>query len=269
MTDDISIPAEAGVAGLRVIVTGGASGMGEAAVKDFARHGARVLSFDLNDAAGEEIAKAATATARGPGSAGYLHCDVSDEASVQAAFAAAAGILGGLDVLVHAAGIAPGAPADQITLSGWEKVFAVNARGTFLTNQAAFELMKDTGGRIINFASAAGIIGLPNKAHYSATKGAVLAWTRTVAKEWGRHGITVNCMAPAIETPMYLKTRSLMSAEALAQLDARMASDMPIDGKLGDPDRDLAPVLRFIAGPGSRFMTGQIFAVDGGIVMTR
>lgn len=269
MSEARPIPADAGIAGLRVVVTGGASGMGESVVKDFARHGARVISLDINDAAGEQIAQTASAGACGQGSAGYLHCDVADEASVEAGFAAAAKILGGLDVLVHAAGIAPGAPADQITLSGWEKVFAINARGTFLTNQAAFELMKDHGGRIINFASAAGIIGLPNKAHYSATKGAVLAWSRTVAKEWGRFGVTVNCLAPAIETPMYLKTRSLMSEEALAQLDARMASDMPLDGKLGDPDRDLAPVLRFIAGPGSRFMTGQVFAVDGGIVMVR
>lgn len=247
--------------GLRIVVTGGASGMGEAMVKDFARHGARVVSLDITDGAGQAIAAQAGAA--------YVHCDVSDQASVEAAFAEATGQLGGLDVLVHAAGIAPGAPAEEITLSGWEKVFAVNARGTFLTNQAAFAHLRDGGGRIINFASAAGISGQPNKAHYSATKGAVIAWTRTVAKEWGQYGITVNCIAPAIETPMYLKTRSLMSAEALAALDAKLAADMPIGGKLGDPDRDLAPVLRFLAGPGSRFITGQIFAIDGGLTMVR
>lgn len=261
MSDDIK--------GLRVIVTGGSSGMGEAVVKDLAAHGANVVSMDITVAAGESIAAVAAAGARDGGSAQFICCDVSDESSVRPAFAAAAKALGGLDVLVHAAGIAPGAPADQITVDGWEKVFAINARGTFLTNQAAFELMKAGGGRIINFASAAGIIGLANKAHYAATKGAVLAWTRTVAKEWGRHGITVNCIAPAIETPMYRKTRSLMSTEALAALDAHLASGMPIDGKLGDPERDLAPVIRFIAGPGSRFMTGQIFSVDGGSVMVR
>ena len=249
------------IAGLRIVVTGGASGMGEAMVKDFARHGGAVVSLDIADEAGQAIAAAAGAA--------YIHCDVSREDSVRAAFGQAARQLGGLDVLVHAAGIAPGAPAEQITLPDWEQVFAVNARGTFLTNQAAFELLKDHGGRIINFASAAGIAGQPNKAHYAATKGAVIAWTRTAAKEWGRHGITVNCIAPAIETPMYHKTRSLMSAEALAVLDTRLAADMPIDGKLGDPDRDLAPVMRFLAGPGSRFITGQIFAIDGGLMMVR
>jgi NAD(P)-dependent dehydrogenase (short-subunit alcohol dehydrogenase family) len=249
------------IGGLRIIITGGASGMGEALVKDFTRHGAKVVSLDIADEAGQEIANAAGAT--------FVHCDVSDEASVVAAFAGAAAVLGGLEVLIHAAGIAPGAPAEEITLSGWEKVFAINARGTFLTNQSAFGYLKERGGRIINFASAAGISGLPNKAHYSATKGAVIAWTRTIAKEWGHYGITANCIAPAIETPMYLKTRSLMTPEALAALDAKLAADMPIDGKLGDPDRDLAPVLRFLAGPGSRFITGQIFSVDGGLTMVR
>jgi NAD(P)-dependent dehydrogenase (short-subunit alcohol dehydrogenase family) len=247
--------------GLRIVVTGGASGMGEALVRDFARHQAKVVSMDIADEAGQAIAAAAGAA--------FVHCDVSDEASVGSAFEQSARQLGGLDVLVHAAGIAPGATADQITLAGWEKVFAVNARGTFLTNQAAFEHLKGHGGRIINFASAAGITGLPGKAHYAATKGAVIAWTRTVAKEWGQYGITVNCIAPAIDTPMYQKTRSLMSAEALAALDAKLAADMAIGGKLGDPDRDLAPVLRFLAGPGSRFITGQIFSVDGGLTMVR
>lgn len=247
--------------GLRIVITGGASGMGEAMVKDFACHGAAVASLDISDEAGQAIAARAGAA--------FVHCDVSDEVSVTQAFEQAIGQLGGLDVLVHAAGIAPGAPAEDITLSGWEKVFAVNARGTFLTNQAAFAHLKDHGGRIINFASAAGISGQPNKAHYSATKGAVLSWTRTIAKEWGQYGITANCIAPAIETPMYLKTRSLMSADALAALDAKLAAEMPIGGKLGDPDRDLAPVLRFLAGPGSRFITGQIFSIDGGLTMVR
>lgn len=188
---------------------------------------------------------------------------------MDAAFAQACEVLGGLDVLVHAAGIAPGAPAENIAVDDWDNVFAVNARGTFLTNQAAFRYLREGGGRIINFASSAGVAGLPNKAHYSASKGAVVAWTRTVAKEWGSRGITVNMIAPAISTPMYAKTRSLMTAEQLAALDATLRAEMPIDGKLGEIDRDLVPLLVFLAGPGARFMTGQIFSVDGGILMVR
>ena len=92
--------------------------------------------------------------------------------------------LGGLDVLVHAAGIAPGAPAESIAVEDWDNVFAVNARGTFLTNQAAFRLLQESGGRIINFASAAGVMGMPGGAAYSASKAAVLGWTRP----WPRNG---------------------------------------------------------------------------------
>ncbi|RBL65224.1 short-chain dehydrogenase, partial [Pseudomonas sp. MWU13-2625] len=147
-------------------------------------------------------------------------------------FACADEQLDGLDVLVHAAGIAPNARADCITLDEWEQVFAVNTRGTFLTNRAAYERLKSSGGRIINFASAAGVIGQPGKAHYAASKGAVLAWTRTVAREWGPLGITVNAIAPAMWTPMYEATRASMSAEQLQQHDGFMAGQVPIGGRL-------------------------------------
>ncbi len=253
--------------GVRAIVTGGASGMGAGLVGAYAAHGAQVISLDLQAGPGTEIAEKAAAA--GPGSAAFITADVSDKASVDAAFAAATEKLGGLDVLVHAAGIAPGAPAEQITVEAWDNVFAVNARGTFLTNQAAHRYLSGAGGRIINFASAAGVTGLPNKAHYSATKGAVVAWTRTVAKEWGHLGITVNMIAPTIATPMYAKTRSLMTPEQLTALDATLRAEMPIDGKLGDIDRDLVPLMVFLAGTGARFITGQIFSVDGGLLMVR
>jgi NAD(P)-dependent dehydrogenase (short-subunit alcohol dehydrogenase family) len=241
--------------------------MGAGVVGAYAAHGAHVISLDIQAGPGTEIA--GKATAAGPGWARFIEADVSGKASVDGAFAAATAELGGLDVLVHAAGIAPGAPAENITVEDWDNVFAINARGTFLTNQAAFRYLREGGGRIINFASSAGVAGLPNKAHYSASKGAVVAWTRTVAKEWGSHGITVNMIAPAISTPMYAKTRSLMTAEQLTALDATLKAEMPIDGRLGEIDRDLVPLLVFLAGPGARFMTGQIFSVDGGILMVR
>jgi NAD(P)-dependent dehydrogenase (short-subunit alcohol dehydrogenase family) len=136
-------------------------------------------------------------------------------------------------------------------------------------NRAVFPHLRDHGGSIINFASGAGALGLPNKAAYSAAKGAVLAWTRTVAQEWGPHNIRVNAIAPAIWTPMYEKTRAEMSPEQLSSHDAYMAKVIPLGGKLGDMVEDLVPVLAFLASPGSRFMTGQIIAVDGGTLMVR
>jgi NAD(P)-dependent dehydrogenase (short-subunit alcohol dehydrogenase family) len=255
------------LAGKRIIITGGAKGMAAALVRDFVRHGAAVASFDIDEAGGRATADAASD--EGPGRADFIACDVTSQSSVNAGFAEAVQRLGGLDALVHCAGIAPGAPAEAITLADWEAVFAVNARGTFLTNQAAFGHLKDRGGRILNFASSAGAFGLMGKAHYAASKGAVLAWTRTVAKEWGRHGITVNAIAPAIRTPMYEKTRSLMSEAQLEAHDRQIAAEMPIDGRLGDPDRDLAPVLRFLVGDGARFITGQTLSIDGGLLMVR
>jgi NAD(P)-dependent dehydrogenase (short-subunit alcohol dehydrogenase family) len=255
------------LAGIRAIVTGGASGMGAGITSAYAAHGAHVISLDIQAGPGAEIA--GKATAAGPGWARFIEADVSDKASVDAAFAEATEALGGLDVLVHAAGIAPGAPAESIAVEDWDNVLAVNARGTFLTNQAAFRYLSQGGGRIINFASSAGVIGLRNKAHYAASKGAVVAWTRTVAREWGHLGITVNMIAPTIATPMYAKTRSLMTPEQLAALDATLKAEMPVDGELGDIDRDLVPLMVFLAGAGSRFITGQIFSVDGGLMMVR
>jgi NAD(P)-dependent dehydrogenase (short-subunit alcohol dehydrogenase family) len=255
------------LAGSRVIITGGASGMGAALVRAFSRSGAHVVSMDIAAEAGAGIVAEANASGGTP--ARFIPCDVTADASVSAAFAEAMTALGGLDTVIHAAGIAPGRPAEAITLDEWETVFAVNARGTFLVNQAAFVHLRDKGGRIINFASSAGVKGQPNKAHYSATKGAVVAWTRTVAQEWGKYGITVNALAPAISTPMYAKTRSRMSPEVLAAHDARIAEDMPIDGRLGDPDRDLVPVVAFLSTEGARFITGQVIPVDGGLLMVR
>ncbi|WP_193073418.1 SDR family NAD(P)-dependent oxidoreductase [Pseudomonas sp. FME51] len=248
------------LAGKRIIVTGGARGIGAAIVEAYISEGAHVISLDVGTSQESVTDK----------ESGWMKsriCDISDSQSVDEAFDWATEQLAGLDVLVNAAGIAPNATADEITLDEWEKVFAVNTRGTFLTNRAAFERMRQDGGRIINFASAAGVGGQPGKAHYAASKGAVLAWTRTVAREWGPHGITVNAIAPAIWTPMYEATRASMSEAQLKQHDAFMASQIPLGGRLGDATQDLAPVLVFLAGEGSRFVTGQTLMIDGGMLM--
>jgi NAD(P)-dependent dehydrogenase (short-subunit alcohol dehydrogenase family) len=249
------------LAGRRIIVTGGASGMGEGLVRSFPGLGAGVVSLDLTADAGEKIA--AEAGAR------FVPCDVTDQKSVRTAFGQAVDHLGGLDVLIHAAGIAPGGPAEAIDPGLWQKVMTVNATGTYLTNQAAFAHLKDTGGRIINFASAAGVQGLPGKAAYAASKGAVVAWTRTVAVEWARYDITVNAIAPAIWTPMYDRTRAAMSPEQLQAHDAYMAGAVPLGGKLGDVEKDFVPVLAFLASDAARFITGQVLPVDGGTLMMR
>ena len=248
--------------GRRIIVTGGASGMGAGLVRALPKLGASVVSLDSAPEAGSVVAADAGVK--------FIECDVSNPVEVTASVAAAVDHLGGLDVLVHSAGIAPGAPAGELPIEQWNAAMAVNATGTFLINQAVLPaLIEAGGGRIINFASAAGITGYPGKAAYAASKGAVVAWTRTVALEWATYGITVNAIAPAIWTPMYDRTRASMTPEQLAAHDASMAKTVPLGGRLGDIDRDLVPVVAFLAGPGSGFMTGQVYSVDGGKLMMR
>jgi NAD(P)-dependent dehydrogenase (short-subunit alcohol dehydrogenase family) len=253
--------------GKRIIVTGGARGIAASAVRAFAEEGAQVASFDIIDDLGEKVA--AEASKRGPGTVRFYHCDVSSRSEVQNAFDSAIGNLRGLDALVNVAGVERTAPAEEITDKDWDLIFNVNVKGTLYTNQAAFKHLRDHGGRILNFGSQAGMNGMPGAAAYSAAKGAVIAWTHTVAQEWGKYGITVNAIVPGMWTPMYEEHRARLSPEELTAHDAIMASLIPLGGRLGQPDRDIAPVLVFLVGDGARFITGQIIPVDGGLSMVR
>src|SRR4029079_2126345 len=125
-----------------------------------------------------------------------------------------------------------GTPAEDIEDAEWDLVFDVNVKGTVYTNQAAFRLMNERGGHIINFGSGAGIRGQRVSAHYSAAKAAVMAWTRTVAQEWAKHAIRVNSVVPAIWTQMYDAYRSRMSDQERAIHDMAMAHVIPLGGKL-------------------------------------
>ena len=247
--------------GKRIIVTGGASGIAAAAVRAYAREGARVASLDVDDERGRAVAAEAGAAVR------YFHCDVSRREEVREVFDVAAAQLGGLDVMANVAGVERRTPAEDIPDDEWDLVFDVNVKGTLYTNQAAFRHMKERGGRIINFGSGAGIRGQAGSAHYSASKGAVMAWTRTIAQEWGKYRITVNSVVPAIWTPMYDAWRARMSDQERMIHDMAMQHVVPLGGKLGDPDGDMAPVMIFLASDASHFMTGQCFAVDGGMIM--
>jgi NAD(P)-dependent dehydrogenase (short-subunit alcohol dehydrogenase family) len=247
--------------GKRIIVTGAASGIAAAAVRAYAREGAAIASLDIDDEGGREVAAEAGAAVR------YFRCDVSNRREVFETFASAVEHLGGLDVMANVAGVERRTPAEDIADDEWDLIFAVNLKGTLYTNQAAFRHMKERGGRIINFGSGAGIRGQAGSAHYSASKGAVMSWTRTVAQEWAKYRITVNSVVPAIWTPMYDAWRNRMSEQERAIHDMAMQHVVLLGGRLGDPDRDMAPVMVFLASDASHFMTGQCFAVDGGMIM--
>jgi NAD(P)-dependent dehydrogenase (short-subunit alcohol dehydrogenase family) len=250
------------LAGKRAIVTGGASGIGAATVRAYAREGAAVVSLDVDVAGGKAVVDAiAGDCAIKPV---FRCCDVSDRAAVFSAVAESVGLLGGLDALVCAAAIESHAEPEDITEEELDRYFNINIKGTIFPNQAAFPALRDSSGCIINFSSSAGITGGASFAHYSATKGAVLAWTRAIAQAWMRYQLRANAVVPAIWTPMYDRRRTRFASDAeREEHDARRARTM-LGGRLGDPDTDLAPVMTFLASDGARFITGQTIPVNGG-----
>jgi NAD(P)-dependent dehydrogenase (short-subunit alcohol dehydrogenase family) len=245
---------------MKAIVTGAARGIGAVVAKGLMREGWRVACLDVRDELGGEVAAA--------GDGRFIHCDVADKASVDAAFADAAGWLGGLDLLVAAAGLdKPGFAPEDIPESAWDLIMGINAKGSFLTNQAAFRLMRDSGGgAIVNFGSLAGIRGTPERAAYSAAKAAVAGWTRAAALAWGAHDITVNLIAPTMRTEVAEKFLASLDPEARAGFEAERARITPM-GRLGEVEADLLPLVLLLAGPGGRYITGQTLSVDGGRTM--
>jgi 3-oxoacyl-[acyl-carrier protein] reductase len=240
----------------RILVTGAATGIGAAAVRVLHEAGARLAATYHRTA---PAADAAPVT--------WLQCDVRDAEAVDAAFRSAVQELGGLDVLVNAAGLwQPGVPG-QITSDEIDFLLETNVKGTILTNQAAHAVMRGQGGRIINFGSAEAVMGSPISAVYAATKGAVQAWTRSAAKAWGADRVTVNALAPAVQTPGADRLRAFLGPDVAALIDQQMKLSIPLGGKLGDPAGDLGPVLVFLAGDGAGFITGQLIPVDGGLAM--
>ena len=164
--------------GKRIIVTGSARGMGAATLRSYVKEGAHVIGMDIQDDLGREV----TEQASGPGKASYLHMDIADSTSVFSAFDEACEILGGLDALAHPAAIQRSSDAGEVSVEDWDLMFAVNVRGTMLTNQAAHKHMKQSGGgSILNFGSISGQRPEPSAAAYSASKCAVHSWTRTAA----------------------------------------------------------------------------------------
>ena len=191
-----------------------------------------------------------------------------DSAAVDAMVGTSVETLGGLDVLLHAAGLwQPGIPG-QISGEDIDYLVDTNIKAMIFVNQAAYAVMrKGGGGRIINFGSGEAVMGSPISALYAATKGAVSAWTRSIARAWAAEKVSAIALAPAMQTPGADRLREFLGPAAAELIDEEIKRSIPLGGALGDPVDDLGPTLVFLSSEGSRFITGQLIAVDGGLVM--
>jgi 3-oxoacyl-[acyl-carrier protein] reductase len=245
------------LAGRRVIICGAAGGIGAAAVRGFLDRGAAVAAVYNTSPPPADLA----------GATRWYQCDVSKKRAVDALFDQIAKDLGGIDALIQPAGTWRAMPPEDANEENIDFLLSVNFKSTVFTNQAAFRHMKERGGRIVNFGSVEGVEGSPVSPVYAATRAAVQAWTRSAARAWGKYHINVNAIAPIMHTGLYEYALTRMTGEQLAAHDKDLAARIPIDGKFGQPLRDCVPMLAFLAGEGSRYVTGQLIAVDGGMMM--
>lgn len=241
------------LAGKVAVVTGGASGIGEFTVREMVEEGAKVVIADLNDDLGSKLVQELNQEER---QVAYIHVDVTKEDQVENMIEFAVSEFGKLDILFNNAGIGSLSPSAELPFEEWRKVLSVNLDGVFLAAKHAIKAMqKNGGGSIVNTASILGHVGQAQTAPYTASKGAVVNLTRTLAVEYAKDNIRVNAVCPGyIETPL------------LNQLDEAMKNHLislhPI-GRLGKPE-EIAKAVVFLASDDASFVTGSNLLVDGG-----
>ncbi len=251
----------------RILITGAARGLGEAFARAALQAGARVVLTDVLDERGETLEVELNAAFEGR--AKYLHMDVSDSASVNSAMTEAVDWLGGLDGVINNAAItnSGGKPMEDIPEYMWDKVMAVNVKGTWLTTIAAKPHLiraseecanKNGGGRVVNVASDTALWGAPNLMAYVASKGAIIAMTHSMARELGEHGITVNAIAPGLTLGE--------STEYVPQI----RHDHYKNGRAIKREQtadDITAIVMFLLSKESGYITGQVLPVNGGFIM--
>lgn len=242
------------------VVTGGASGVGRSIAQHLARAGRSIAVLDLDGGAA-----AATAAELSAGGSKAIACqvDVADRTAIDAAYEEIRRGLGPIEILVTSAAVSGFAKFQDITAEQWRRTLDVNLTGTFHCIQAAIgDMVAARWGRIVTISSAAGQTASPRQAHYAASKGGVIALTKTLAGEFGRKGITANTVPPfAVDTPMF---RGEQGAGHLPPTDV-IAGMIPA-GRLGTVD-DIGAACAFLCSEEAGFITGQVIAPNGGAVI--
>jgi 3-oxoacyl-[acyl-carrier protein] reductase len=239
-------------AGRVAVLTGGASGIGRAMAERLGAEGAAVAVLDLIDA-GDTVKAIAAAGGR----ATAVECDVSDGDAVTAAVSVVRSRLGGVDIAVHCAAYQLRAPLLELTDAQWRRTMAVNVDGAFHLARAVIPEMVARGrGRIVLVASSSFFVPPEGMSHYIASKGALLGLTRGLAAEVGRHGVTVNALAPGLTRTSHALED--VPAEHFAAVLTRQAVK-----RSGEPE-DQAAALSFLVSDDASFITGQTLLVDGG-----
>jgi 2-hydroxycyclohexanecarboxyl-CoA dehydrogenase len=245
-----------------VIVTGGGGGIGGATCRRFAGEGAAVAVFDLNLDAAEKVAAGIRAEG---GRAQAFRCDITDRISVDAAVIAAERGLGPIDVLVNNAGWDVFKPFTKTEPAQWDKLIAINLTGALHMHHAVLPGMATRKkGRIVNIASDAARVGSSGEAVYAACKGGLVAFSKTIAREHARHGITVNVVCPGpTDTALFADYKE--GAGNPEKLMEAFTRSIPL-GRIGQPD-DLPGAILFFASSDAAFVTGQVLSVSGGLTM--
>lgn len=251
------------VKGKVVVITGGASGIGEAGTRIFAERGAEVIMLDVNEAAGKSLE--AELAAKGQ-KAWFIKTDISNEDAVKSAFDQIKDKYGEIDVLYNNASVFLGGRdtcIDEVETDIWNRVLAINLNGMYYCSKYAIKMMKNKGGSIINTASSAGVVGIPGSAAYTATKGATVTLTRSMAVDYGKYNIRTNCIAPAaIETAM-VKESNLNDPNFDNEFFLKQITPLR---RWGKPE-DIANLACYLASDEGAYLNGVIIPCDGGITM--